>query len=124
MRSRFLTRSWLHWTMAFIVWFGALAPVVSQAAQSLGWAMPDEVCSVMPTATGSSSDNGDRGDARAVHCPFCLLQAHAPVLPPGDDTIAWHDPGRVHEVPRLFLQAPHTLPVWVQAQPRAPPLNG
>lgn len=112
--------------IAFIAVFGLVfAPTISRAlAQaSPAWA---EIC----TAQGRlqidlSSAEGELPAPQSSvhhldHCPLCGLGATAMLPPPATPTL--HLNSRLSEaLPALFLQAPHTLFAWHQAQPRAPP---
>ncbi|CAD5370261.1 conserved hypothetical protein [Rubrivivax sp. A210] len=101
----------------------ALVPTISRAMASqqgpMSWV---EICTpqgmqLVAIADGEESQAHTSG--HLDHCALCGLSADAgppPVAAPRPPQL----PGGT-EVPRLFLQAPYTLPAWRSAQPRAPP---
>jgi hypothetical protein len=113
-------------TIAFLAVFGLVfAPTISRALAhaSPAWA---EVC----TAQGRLQIDLSGAErelpapqssiAHLDHCPLCGLGATAILLPPAAPALPASS--RLSEaLPALFLQAPHTLFAWHQAQPRAPP---
>lgn len=107
----------------------ALVPTVSRAlAHAQGQSAWVEVCSqqgsVWVAADGSSTDGNPDGATLHTleHCALCGLAAAALPLPPTE--FAWVLPLTAATlVPTLFLQAPRPQFVWVQSQPRAPPVR-
>jgi hypothetical protein len=116
----------------FVVWLACLAPTVSHAMHDWGLPALGTICtnSAFPSADsnrnntfhGEPSDGSLPGSAAddLAHCPLCLLQGHHGALPSQPLTLPMPSGMRV-DVPRLFLQVPHTLHAWTTAQPRAPP---
>lgn len=135
MRSRFTTHLHVRWMTIFVVWFACLAPTVSHAMRDLGLPTLGAICtsgaSVSANINGGNTPIGNPSDGSVpghaadglAHCPFCFLPGHDSVLPSQPLTLSMPDGLRV-EVPRLFLQATHTLHAWTRAQPRAPPQFG
>ena len=115
-------------SIAFFAIFGlAFAPAISQMlAQST---VPGaEICSAQGSQSLALDDSPDGAPVRHTgaghlgHCPLCGLSATAMLPPPLAPNLTL--PALVRDaVPALFLQAPHTLFAWHQAQPRAPPLS-
>jgi hypothetical protein len=104
--------------MLFALVVTAMAPGVSRAlAFAQGSMAPwSVVCSAPADAPGGPA----HGTVHLLeHCAWCSLHGDQLALPPA--AIAVHKPALRHAAPRLFLQAPHTLPVWATAQARAPP---
>lgn len=102
----------------------ALVPTVSRALAFAGgsanWA---EVCSPQGIKWVSLAE-GDEAPAPAAghldHCALCSMASDgAAPLPARPAPVAL--PVGSAEIPRLFLQAAHTLHAWCLAQPRAPP---
>lgn len=121
MRMRRLTRHAATW-IAFV----ALAPSMSSAMAASGQAWT-EICSVGGSRfvhTGGEQfgrlDPATSLSMHHEHCPLCATHGGACMLPPhGDLTVALLALAQTH--PPLFFQARHPLPVWIAAQPRAPP---
>ena len=112
------------WIAALAILLASLAPALSHAFASASGSDWVEIC----TAQGAKwvkmgEDGADRvpGSAHSLdHCPFCSLHAPTLGLPPVTN-LALQPLRLSEEVPPAFLFAPHTLHVWVSAQPRAPP---
>ena len=102
----------------------ALVPTVSRALAfangSANWA---EVCSPQGIKWVSLAE-GDEAPAPATghldHCALCGLASDGAAPLPASPAPAALPVGSA-EIPRLFLQAAHTLHAWCLAQPRAPP---
>ncbi len=64
---------------------------------------------------------GDTPPGQAAgHCLYCSLH-HDALAPPASATLATPVPQFGATLPRLFLRAPRTQPVWAASQARAPP---
>jgi Protein of unknown function (DUF2946) len=126
MRTRsVMTHRLLYWTMLLVVWFGAVAPTLAHAMRHQGLLVGDDICSVRAVARtaaagGEEKDDGSTGSMGA-DCPFCLLQAHTPVLPSSVCVAPSPSADLQHALPALFLQAPYTLHAWRHRPPRGPP---
>ncbi len=116
------------WIASLALLLAALAPALSQ---TLGTASPRswvEVCTATGSAwvdaeTGAMQPDGSRplpAQHLLDHCPCCSLHVSALGLPPTVDLLV-PAPGLPALLPPGFLPAPHSAPVWVSAQPRAPP---
>jgi Protein of unknown function (DUF2946) len=103
----------------------ALVPTVSRAMAfatgSPSWA---EICTPQGMKLVAAVDGDEapvQTGAHLDHCALCGLSsdgaAPLPALP-----VPLQLPVGSAEVPRLFLQAAHTLHAWRSAQPRAPPV--
>ncbi|MDO9314443.1 MAG: DUF2946 domain-containing protein [Burkholderiaceae bacterium] len=135
MRSRFTTHLHVRWMTIFVVWFACLAPTVSHAMRDLGLPTLGAICTsnafLSAKLNGANTPTWEPADKSVpgpvadglAHCPFCFLQGHDSALP--SQPLALSMPGGLRvELPRLFLQATHTLHAWTSAQPRAPPKSG
>lgn len=113
------------WIALLAIVLASIAPSLSHALSSASGSSWVEVC----TAQGSRwIDAGEDGSKPAPasahvleHCPYCSLHVPTPGLPPATH-FAPLPLGLSDELPLAFLAAPRTLPAWVSAQPRAPPL--
>lgn len=104
-----------------LVLFAALAPSVSQAlrvSDAQGWA---DICSAQG-ARGTPADPSPSQLHTLEHCPFCSVHAPTLDLPPAPAPLRLRQ-DLAQALPTAFWQAPRPLHAWVQAQPRAPPLN-
>ncbi|MCR5866602.1 MAG: DUF2946 domain-containing protein [Aquincola tertiaricarbonis] len=118
-RLHLLRRSaWL--ALAAMLWL-SLVPTVSQAVAAVQGPQPwTQICSAsgFKAAPGSPSEAADH---LMAHCPFCALSQLGHALPPAPPVAVFLPDERAHELPRLFLQAPHTLHAWRHALSRGPP---
>jgi hypothetical protein len=130
MAIMFLTRVARQFTLRlalFAVLLGALMPTLSHALRVGGGNALIEVCSALGDkwiANDGATTPDDSTPASAggmEHCPYCVLQAHVPGLPPAFE-LTTVVTALQFAVPPLFLHAPLTLHAWTTAQPRAPPL--
>lgn len=117
------------WIACLAVLLGSLGPVFAQAPSSRAGGHWVEVCTTEGTQLVDAG--ADLTEAPGVpglghvleHCPYCsqhltglgLVPAVLPALPALLPAF---------EVPRLFAAIPDAAPVWVAAQPRAPPSAG
>lgn len=107
----------------------ALAPTLSHALQGRGAAPWAEVCTAQGMrwvdasgALAGTPDGAHTAPAQVFeHCPWCNLHAGDAALPPAPAAVPLQVAASA--VPWLFLAAPRTLPVWLAAQPRAPPAH-
>lgn len=121
-------RRHLSWIAALAILLAALAPWISQARGSAGfaqlmsdWPAWQAICSATAATDPAKDMPGTGGADHGAHCPFCLphpgdlglplAALPAPVLP--DAAMAG--------LPQRFLQAPATAHAWRSSQPRAPP---
>jgi hypothetical protein len=132
MRSVVTTHLYARWLTIFVVWFACLAPTVSHAMRVGSGVMLGGICSSSGfVSAGLNSDRSsgrndadssipERASGELADCPLCLLQGHGIALP--SQSLTAQMPGDLRfELPRLFLQARHTLHAWSSAQARAPP---
>jgi hypothetical protein len=119
-------RLWL-WLVMAAVSFAALAPAVSQWLVSAGAPAWVQVCSaqgmrwVQATAPGlGQPDDGSGTTASHDTCHYCQLSHHGAAPPPAAAP-ALLSPSAARVMPERFLSAAATSPVWLSAQPRAPP---
>jgi len=117
------TRRLSSWIAILAVGLAALAPTISHALQDAASTAWLEVCSVdAPALPAGTAGKAPVSAPMAVfdHCPYCSLHAldGAPPPAPADLPVLAITAGAV---PPLSLAAPHALPVWRSAQPRAPP---
>ena len=126
MLSASSTRNIRVWVVSIAILLGALAPAITHALNSLPGSAFLEVCSAVGSRFGWSVDNevslpksGTPMD-QTHHCPFCLLHASTPGMPPATLQGLTLLPLAFH-VPELFLAGPRTLNAWASVQARAPP---
>ena len=109
------------WLALFAMLWLALAPTVVHAVEAAQGPMPwAQIC----TASGFKPAPGSPAEAAdhlKSHCPFCALSQLGATLPPPPAAFVFLPDERAHEVPALFLQAPHTLHAWRHALSRGPP---
>lgn len=126
MRSASSTRKIRVWVASLAILLGALAPSITHALNSLSGSAFLEVCTTVGSRFGWSVDNEASAPKSGVpvdqahHCPFCVLHASAPGMPPAPLQGLTLLPLAFH-VPELFLAAPRTLNAWTTVQARAPP---
>lgn len=129
MRFDRATRTLCTWMAVLAILMTTFAPVISRALGDGAARTWLEVCSTSKTARAQvdAFDKQQRpvegGQAHVFeHCPYCALHADVvPVLPklPRLSTPL----SQAQDVPSAFLHAPTTGHVWLNAQPRAPPLS-
>lgn len=127
MKMRRLTRHAATWIAFVALLFAALAPSMFSAMAAASGQAWTEICSVGGSrfvhTGGDQSATLDPATPLAMqheHCPLCATHGNACVLPPHSGlTVALLARAQTH--PPLFFQAPHPLPAWIAAQPRAPP---
>ena len=102
----------------------ALVPTISRAMASgheAGtWA---EICTpqgMKIVATADADTTPTQAGGHLDHCALCGLASDGAAPLPAAP-VALQLPLGSAEVPRLFLQAAHTLGAWRNAQPRGPP---
>ena len=116
----------LVWLASLALLVLALAPALSQSLGGASRTAWIEVCSAAGmrlVASGAPSAPGDDDTAwlnPLAHCPGCGNHLPAWAPPPALARVAV-EPAAGDALPRAFLAAPHTLPVWRSAQPRGPP---
>lgn len=106
----------------------ALLPTISRAtALAQGGTAWAEVCT--PLGMQWVSADGERlggppgGASPSMDsCHFCQLAAAGAAPLPAAPPPLLLLPAGSEQLPRLFLQAAHTLHAWRRAQPRAPPV--
>ena len=103
----------------------ALVPTVSRAMAfatgSSSWA---EICTPQGMKLVAAVDGDEapvQAGAHLDHCALCGLSTDGAAPLPATPAPLQLPVGSA-EVPRLFLQAAHTLFAWRSAQPRAPPV--
>ena len=130
MQMNLLTRRFAAWAACLAILLSALAPAVSHALAlarggDIAWM---EVCSVagiklVKADTGVKKHGTPTSHetlAQAGHCPFCSTHADLSGLPP-TASIIFQPIGSERARPPLFYQSPQPLPIWTDAQSRAPP---
>lgn len=121
------TRAFTVWLFAVLMLLGGLAPAISQAlmAQRLAQGLPfaAELCSTSAAQADASrtAPTDDQALHAGAHCPACLIQAHAPGLPPAEMAPLPLQATASQAVPSLFLRAPRPLFAWSPLSARAPP---
>ena len=131
MQMNLFTRRIAAWAACLAILMSALAPSVSHALASargvnIAWM---EVCSVAGTRLVKAEIGIEKADdpaqhdasAQANHCPFCSTHAASFALPPPASPL-FHLDSSIRLRPPLFYQSPRPLPIWTQAQSRAPPV--
>jgi len=105
----------------------ALLPLAAQAMRATSEQLGSmEICSstgmvmIQPHDAGPDSPPGQAA-SRLKDCPFCHLHHDSTGLPPAAETSPIL-PATYAGMPPAFYQAARTSPVWLSAQPRAPPL--
>lgn len=126
MPFRRVTRRLATWIAVLAVLMAALAPAISHALASDGSSAWIEVCTAQGSrwlqADAERGEDSTPGTGQTLkHCPYCNLHPNVLGIPP-TPVMALPASESATAVPRAFLAAPHTLPVWTSAQPRAPPL--
>ncbi|HMC48774.1 MAG TPA: DUF2946 domain-containing protein [Caballeronia sp.] len=103
----------------------SIAPTVSHALAShdrLGQAL-STYCSADPafSETGNSDSSSHSGALHWQACAYCGLLAHFPILT--GSTVAFAATASVTNAPLAVVRAAvRALPLFIAAQPRAPPL--
>ena len=130
MQINLFTRRFAAWAACLAILMSALAPSVSHAlalarGSDIAWM---EICSVAgvklvkaDAAVKKAGTPASRDTlAEAAHCPFCSTHAASFALPPAAALVFAVDSGaRIR--PLLFYRSPSPLPIWTDAQSRAPP---
>jgi hypothetical protein len=124
-----MTRRFAAWIACFAILFAAFAPSISHAraaARGAGWT---EVCSTDGARLvkidagqdiGQPASGAGYDTSHLDHCPFCATHGGSYLALPGAEmTLPAFAAQASH--PFLFYHAPRPLPVWIAAQPRAPP---
>lgn len=124
-------RRHLSWIASLAILLAALAPWISQARGSAGFAQLMEdwpawqaICSATDLDAGQPADPSKGTPASAdhgAHCPFCLPHPGAWGLPVATLPAPVLPDASLAELPQRFLQAPATPHAWRSSQPRAPP---
>lgn len=122
-------RRFAAWIACFAMLFAALAPSISHALSMSRGETWTEVCSVggaklvqVSVAQGDIADPAREDAIHLEHCPFCATHAGSlALLPPAGFTILLIETHQTH--PFLFFRSPHPLPIWTDAQSRAPPVT-
>jgi hypothetical protein len=130
MQMNLFTRRFAAWAACLAILMSALAPSVSHAmalarGSDIAWM---EVCSVAGTKLVKADISGKKADAPATHdtlgqaghCPFCSTHGASFALPPAASP-AFQLTESTRMRPLLFYQSPQPLPIWTDAQTRAPP---
>jgi hypothetical protein len=117
------------WIAGLAVLMAALAPVISQAVQSVagpGWTL---VCTPSGSKWLRADEPGPEGQAPAhdaahlfEHCPYCSLHAATLGMPP--ISVGLPALPLTHAAHRRYIAATPTLQVWPTAQSRGPPAIG
>jgi Protein of unknown function (DUF2946) len=129
MRFRHKTTFFWIWLTALAMMLSALAPSISFASRAIQGADIDfaSIC----TATGikwvdnqsgeilESAPTTSKSAVHAERCEACLT--HPLAILPVSQVLLYTPVIALTRMPSLFLQAPRTLFVWSQANPRAPP---
>jgi Protein of unknown function (DUF2946) len=108
-------------------WMPTLSAWVASSRSQANWL---EVCSantgalLVAAADQVGADPAGTGHQPngSGHCPFCLIQDHAPPLPAKPDAPALAIPASAAMIPPLLLHAPRPLHAWSPLAARAPPL--
>lgn len=114
------------WVACVAILMGALAPTITHALNSMPGSAFLEVCTAIGSRLGWAGSGDGGAPASGVpadqmqHCPYCVLQAAAPALPPAPLQGLTLLP-LAFQLPELFLAAPTTLHAWASIQARAPP---
>jgi hypothetical protein len=131
MQMNSFTRRVAAWAACLAILMSALAPSVSHAlasARGMGIAWM-EVCSVAGTRLVKADPGMEKANeptqhdasGQAGHCPFCSTHDASFALPPPASALFNVD-GSTRLRPPLFYQSPRPLPIWTNAQSRAPPV--
>ena len=129
MQMTLYTRRFAARAASLAILMSALAPSASHALAlargvDIAWM---EVCSVAGIKRVKADVGIDKAgaptshDTLASHCPYCSTHAASFALPPAASP-AFQLTGGAGMRPLLFYQSPRPLPVWTDAQSRAPPL--
>jgi hypothetical protein len=129
MRFRFKTKIFWSWLTAIALLLSALAPSISFASSAIQGTQIDfaSICTAtglkwVDNQSGEVLDAAPASGKSAVHaerCEACLMHPLA-VLPVSEAPLC--TPAvTITRLPALFFQAPRTLFVWSQANPRGPP---
>lgn len=109
---------------------GSIAPTISHALQAGrdardGWI---EVCTTLGVkyvraneAVPGEQKPASPADHARLHCPYCALHVTGLGLPPAPLAVPWALLPQTG-VPAFFPDGLHRPPVWLAAQPRAPPV--
>jgi len=115
MQMNLFTRRFAAWAAFLAILMSALAPSVSHAlalarGSDIAWM---EVCSVAGTKLVKADISGKKADAPATHAASFALP------PSASPAFRLAESNRMR--PLLFYQSPQPLPIWTDAQTRAPP---
>lgn len=123
------SRRWVWFALCVFTlsaWMPTLTSWVASTHARTNWT---EICSAsgarllavsMDQSSGDAGEAGHKLDGKG-HCPFCLLQDHAPVLPATPASVAPFMPVTATLVPPLLLHAPRPLHAWSALAARGPP---
>jgi hypothetical protein len=130
MQMNLFTRRFAAWAACLAILMSALAPSVSHAlalarGSDIAWM---EVCSVAGIKLVKADISVKKAGAPVSHdalgpsghCPFCSTHAASFALPPAASAL-FQVAGTASMRPLLFYQSPRPLPIWTDAQSRAPP---